>query len=76
MIVQCRDIVESNEHQARMSLQTHGKSDADAEHDLGEEHGETLILRAELRLGKRTCVKHDDIVSCTYLPPWYNSIKR
>ena len=54
-----------------MSLQTHGKSDADAEHDLGEEYGETFILRAELRLGKRTCVKHDDMVSCTYLPPWY-----
>ena len=54
-----------------MSLQTHGKSDADAEHDLGEEYGETVILRAKLRLGKRTCVKHNDIVSCTYLPPWY-----
>ena len=45
-----------------MSLQTHGQSDADAEHDLGEEYGETVILRAELRLGKRTCVKHNDIV--------------
>ena len=45
-----------------MSLQTHGKSDADAEHDLGEEYGETVILRAELRLGKRTCVKHNDMV--------------
>ena len=62
MIVQCRDIVESYVHQARMSLQTHGKSGADAEHDIGEEYGETVLLRAELRLGKRTCVKHNDTV--------------
>ena len=49
-----------------MSLQTHGKSDADAEHDLGEEFGETVILRAELRLGQRTCVKHNDTVYHAY----------
>ena len=49
-----------------MSLQTHGKSDADAEHDLGEEFGETVILRAELRLGQRTCVKHNDKVYHAY----------
>ena len=46
-----------------MSLQTHGKSDADAEHDRGEECGETFILGAELRLGKRTCVEHNDSFS-------------
>ena len=59
-----------------MSLQTHGKSDADAEHDLGEEYGETFILRAELRLGKRACVKHNDTVSCTYTMTQYHAHTR
>ena len=60
-----------------MSLQTHGKSDADADHDRGEQFGETFILRAELRLGKRTCVKHNDRFSpnnLLYLPLTTNNM--
>ena len=34
---------------------THRKSDADEDHDLGEDCGDTFVLLAELRFGNHTC---------------------
>ena len=34
---------------------TYRKSDADEDHDLGEDCGDTFVLLAELRFGNHTC---------------------
>ena len=49
-----------NSYRNFQGIQTHGEPNADADHDDGEELGQTLVLRAKLRFSKHTCTKHDN----------------